>query len=368
MNYFICRTTIVLLLAISTSALSANAQTSSNTGANEKKNQQTSQQNAQNNPKQGGQDAKNPQGQAKQNIQQTQPNRNVAPQQNLPAQPGAQNQPQQSNVQNPAANDNRARSLPSDQRSGANLTAPQAQGFPRQRTALRPTEMRGPDIGLWFNRANRDGLVISDISNRGAIAKFGFREGDRIVSVNGRRVISEREFIDFLLTGDVNRVEVVVFRDGRNQTIIVDPAILTEEIVVTEVAPLEQFGVVLDDRFNDRIVVWQVIPQSPAFYAGFRPGDVITTLSGRPFRTRAEFEQTLVGLRSGQANVQVRRGDRTRDLVVDVPQFERSAPRGGVQSERRAERIEQRGNNPRIEPQQNNPLVPNPNAPRGERR
>jgi hypothetical protein len=81
---------------------------------------------------------------------------------------------------------------------------------------------------------------------------------------------------------------------------------------------------VLDDRFNDRIVVWKVIPRSPAYYAGLREGDVITTLGDRPFRTRTEFEKGIVGLKSGEANVQVRRGDRTRDLSVDVPEFERS--------------------------------------------
>jgi C-terminal processing protease CtpA/Prc len=367
MNHFIWRTMIVSLLAVSMAALSANAQTSSDSGANQNKNQQSSQQNAQNNTNQARRDTTNLQGQPKQNIQQTQPNRNAVAQPNLPVQPGVQNQQAPTNLQNPAGIDNRANSLQNNQRSGANLTVPQAQGILRQRTAFRPTEMRGPDIGLWFNRATRDGLVISDVSNRGAIAKFGFREGDRIVSVNGRAVISEPQFIEFLLTGNVNRADVVVFRDGRNQTIVVDPAVLTQEYAYTEVAPLEQFGIVLDDRFNDRIVVWRVIPQSPAFYAGFRPGDVITTLSGQPFRTRAEFEQAVVGLRSGQANVQVRRGDRTRDLLVDVPQFQRSAPGTGIQSERRAERIEQRDNR-KIDQRQDNQVLPNLNAPTGDDR
>src|SRR5262249_33306802 len=91
--------------------------------------------------------------------------------------------------------------------------------------------------------------------------------------------------------------------------------------------PLEQFGVILDDRFDDRVVVWRVIPGSPAFYAGFQPGDVVTTLSGQPFRTRLAFERELSAMRPGESGFQVRRGDRLRDLVVDVPQLVRTADR-----------------------------------------
>jgi hypothetical protein len=180
--------------------------------------------------------------------------------------------------------------------------------------------------------------------------------------------------MQFLVANNANPVEVIVFRNGRNERIVVDPTILTQENFVAEVQPLEQFGIVLDDRFNDRVVVWQVLPQSPAFYAGFRPGDVVTTLSGQPFRTRAEFETAVVGLRAGQANVQVRRGDRARDLIVDVPQFTRTAQRnavgqragdriegrGAIQSEQGSTREIQRSGNNRgtIQPQ-NNPAVPN---------
>jgi len=62
--------------------------------------------------------------------------------------------------------------------------------------------------------------VISDVSTRGPIARLGFHEGDRIVSVNGHRVAAEAEFIDCLLSGPGDRVEVIVTRDGRNETIL----------------------------------------------------------------------------------------------------------------------------------------------------
>jgi len=249
----------------------------------------------------------------------------------------------------------------------------QSQTRQMERTAFRPQVLRGPDVGLWFNPAVRDGLVVADVVTTGPFARLGFVEGDRIVSVNGRRVSTEPEFMQLLMANNANPVEVVVFRNGRNERIVVDPTILTQDNFIPEVSPLQEFGIVLDDRFNDRVVVWQVLPQSPAFYAGFRPGDVITTLSGQPFRTRGEFESAVVGMRAGQANVQVRRGGRTRDLVVDIPQFTRMAQRTGVgqragdRIEGRTQGIDQGGNNPRITQPQNNPGVPNVRGGAGER-
>jgi len=106
-----------------------------------------------------------------------------------------------------------------------------------------------------------------------------------------------------LTASDADRVPVVVSRDGREETIYVQPSVLTEDYGYTEVDPMEQFGIVLDDRYDDRIVVWKVVPRSPAYYAGIREGDVITTLSDHPYHTRSEFEKGLVGLKSGEANI-----------------------------------------------------------------
>jgi C-terminal processing protease CtpA/Prc len=206
----------------------------------------------------------------------------------------------------------------------------------------RRENMRGPDIGIWFSRSSRDGLVISDVSSRGAIAKLGFREGDRIVSIDGRRVTREEDFIQYLLRGGSRRVVVIVLRDNREETIYVEPAVLIDNTEYVEVDPLERFGIILDDRYDDRIVVWRVIPRSQAYYAGFRPGDVIVTFSGRPYRTRTEFERGSRDWKTGEANVQIRRGERTRELSVEIPNKDASDRRTSERSENRDERTAQR--------------------------
>jgi C-terminal processing protease CtpA/Prc len=189
---------------------------------------------------------------------------------------------------------------------------------------FRGADLRSADIGLWFDRSSRDALVISDIASKGAITKVGLQEGDRIVSINGQRVNSERDLMRYLFVEDARneRVKVVVLREGREVVIWIEPAVLLEEYQYVDNDPVEHFGVVLDDRYDDRVVAWKVIPQSPAYYAGIRAGDVFTTFRGQPVTTRNDFVKGFTNLNQGNVPVQVRRGERTRDYTVDVPRYQ----------------------------------------------
>jgi C-terminal processing protease CtpA/Prc len=212
-------------------------------------------------------------------------------------------------------------------------------------STFRASDVRSADIGVWFDRSSRDGLVISDIASKGAITKFGFREGDRIVSVNGHRVNRDNDFVQYLFADDARngRVKVIVMRDNVEEVVYVEPNLLMDEYSYNETDPLEQFGLVLDDRYDDRIVVWKVIPRSPAYYAGIRAGDVFTTFRGQPVTSRQDFVKVVSNLDAGNVPVQVRRGDRVRDYAVDVPRYEqRTAMRPNVDVERPNERREAR--------------------------
>jgi C-terminal processing protease CtpA/Prc len=207
--------------------------------------------------------------------------------------------------------------------------------------------MRGPDIGIWFGRNSGNGLIIVDVSSKGAIAQYGFHEGDRIVSVNGHRVTTEADFIQYVLHSDVDRVKIIVVRDGREQIIYVEPAALTREYeaVDTQVDPLERFGIIVDDRYDDRIVVWRVIPRSPAYYAGFQPGDVVVNFGGHPYKTRTEFERGASEWKEGEVNVEVRRGEKTRQLSADVPRYDRANARTDRQMNRQDRRTDRNNGN-----------------------
>lgn len=220
-------------------------------------------------------------------------------------------------------------------------------------SSFQASDVRSADIGLWFDTSARDGLVVSDVATTGTIAKLGFQEGDRIISVDGRRVTRDRDFVEHLFADDVRdqRVKVIVLREEQEQVIWVEPALLVEDYRYVDNDPAEHFGVVVDDRYDDRIVVWKVIPQSPAYYAGIRAGDVLTTFRGQELATRDDFVRVVGDLKAGEVPVQVTRNDRVRDFRVDVPEFQaRTERRTAVQpnvdverpNERREQRIEER--------------------------
>ena len=173
--------------------------------------------------------------------------------------------------------------------------------------------VRAPDLGIWFQRGAGKLLIIDALSRSGAIAQFGFLEGDRIVSVNGQRVTTERDFIHVLTADDVrgHRVPVVVVRDGRRQLIYVRPELLITD-AAAHIDPLDRLGVVLDDRYVSQLVVWRVLPRSPAYYAGIRPGDVIHTFddvevvdAGELVRMidATDSDDVVIGIRRNQDDV-----------------------------------------------------------------
>jgi hypothetical protein len=217
---------------------------------------------------------------------------------------------------------------------------------------FRADSLTARQLGVTFGRAGNRGLVIDNIARNAVLADVGLRRGDVIVSVADHRIGSEDQFIQWLFAQDLRNqpVRVVVLRDGRQVPIEVQPIRIIREIVNvrSDVDPLRQFGVVLDQRVADRVVVVRVVPESPAFVAGIRPGDVIVTLSGRPVRGPQQFVQVLQRVEPGQLAVEVNRARQTQQFRVDMP-VRRTVARPDLDVDRPAiERREERREN-RIE-------------------
>lgn len=189
------------------------------------------------------------------------------------------------------------------------------------RRAFRVVDIRGPDVGIWFDPAATDSLVVADIAPSGPIAQLGLQEGDRILEVNHVKVTRETDFIKLLFATKArdHRVEVLIVRKNREQVIVVEPALLIDEYMVVRHDPLEQLGLVVDDRYDDRVVVWKVIPRSPAFYGGIRPGDVITRFGDQRVVERKSFADLIGTVQPGRLAIEVDRARRVRPIQIDVP-------------------------------------------------
>jgi len=214
-----------------------------------------------------------------------------------------------------------ARDTVRDVRDTARDVRGSASASANARANLRWQDMRSADLGLWFNSsANvKDGLVIADVATQGPIAKLGFQEGDRIVSVAGRNITRQADFLPYLYSSNVagGRVPIIINRAGRQQTIYMEPQVFLTHANSYQSDALEQIGIVADDRVQDKAVVWRVMPRSPAYYGGVRSGDVIISLNKQPVSNVAELSQLAAKAEPGPIALEVQRGEKARMLEVD---------------------------------------------------
>jgi hypothetical protein len=207
-----------------------------------------------------------------------------------------------------------------------------------QYSSFEVDRVRSADIGLWFDRSTAEGLIISDIGS-GAISRLGFREGDRIYSVNGIRVSSEAEFVRLLFDPRWRdeRVAVIIYRFGRPWTVYVQPAVLVRKYTTVAYDPLDDWGLILDDRYDDYVVVWRVRPRSPAFYAGLRAGDVIVSWQGRRLSGRDEFVRLAGQERLSDVSLDINRNRQTRRIDLDLSAVQRTSARTALRPDFDAE-------------------------------
>jgi membrane-associated protease RseP (regulator of RpoE activity) len=135
------------------------------------------------------------------------------------------------------------------------------------------------------------------------------------------RVDSDRDFLTTLFDPRWRdqRVSVIIYRHGRPWTVYMHPSqLVTEYTTVAAGDPLEDYGLILDDRYDDYVVVWRVTPRSPAYYAGLRPGDVITTFDGRRLSGRDDFVRWMSQGNLDNVALDINRNRQLRRIDFDL--------------------------------------------------
>jgi len=81
--------------------------------------------------------------------------------------------------------------------------------------------------------------------------------------------------------------------------------------------PLWQYGLVLDDRVKDRLVIQRVYPRTPAYYAGLRAGDTVVGIRGQRIAAVADLVRALTQ-NADRLALQVNRGNQTREMDLET--------------------------------------------------
>jgi len=184
------------------------------------------------------------------------------------------------------------------------------------------------------------GALVARAQEDGPAARGGIRNGDVVLRFNGQEVREMRTLPRIVAETPVGRqVPVVVWRDGREQTVQVtvgelpaEPQQAAATPAPQTVRPTELTGLGLRvgpisaetrERFSLRpeqrgVVILEVSPGSPAAERELRPGDVIVEVQQERVNTPQEVQARLEALR--------RQNRPTALLLIETAQGQRFVP------------------------------------------
>jgi serine protease Do len=193
------------------------------------------------------------------------------------------------------------------------------------------------ELAKSFGITGTQGALVASVSEDSPAARAGLKEGDVIITFDGKPVEGPRVLPLLVANTPIGRpVPVGILRDGSRQTVTVTvgnlgdsrearaaPADKSPESRATEKLGLalqeltpelaKQLGV----QGDKGVVVTQVKPDSPAAQAGLAPGDVIREVNRMPVQGLQDIERGLArGQDGGQVLLRVEREGSQRYVVV----------------------------------------------------
>jgi len=147
-----------------------------------------------------------------------------------------------------------------------------------------------------FGKATARGLVIASIVHDSIFYRSGLRDGDVIVSYNGRPLRSQDDFVRFVVYQPGQRVPLVVLRNGREETIYV---VYQDDTAQIRGSGSANFGAEFDPQANDIAVIVHVDDGSPADRAGLKRNDVVLAINGERVSSGRDAMEIIRTLKPG---------------------------------------------------------------------
>ena len=171
-----------------------------------------------------------------------------------------------------------------------------------------------------FSLKEARGALVQNVDAGKPADKAGIRHGDVIVEIDGKKINTNRDLIDYISYLPVGtNVKVVVIRNGERMTLNAKTAerpngeeAETEETENTAAPTMNKLGISVQDltpqtrrMYNHRddvrgVVVTSVKRVSAAAEAGIAEGDVISEVQGQSIGTVDDLRALLEKTRSGQ--------------------------------------------------------------------
>jgi Do/DeqQ family serine protease len=181
-----------------------------------------------------------------------------------------------------------------------------------------------PDLAKAFDIKETQGAVVARVVKDSPAERAGLQAGDVVVSVNGKAVLTSSELrndIGLLPVGET--VTMNIIRDGKSRTIkltIAEPE--HAKLEGKRVNPRLQgatFGEIGENNPDfgnlQGVAVRNVAPDSPAWAAGLRKGDIIVSVNRQPVTSLEEFFKDAKG-NNRALLLNIRRGDGALFILI----------------------------------------------------
>lgn len=202
------------------------------------------------------------------------------------------------------------------------------------------------ELGAEFE-SDDEGLSVSSVESDSMAYRAGLREGDRVVSIQGRRIRSEDDLNWYLQQSQGRQVPVIIDRDGQRYTVRLmgQQSFGQMDEQFAQQDDRAWLGVYLDEEHRgEGVRVTQVYPEGPAARAGLRPGDIITEIDGDEVSSADDVTSAIDEMSpQDEAELTVRRGDREGKLTARLASRNQFAQRYQQQQQGRFGQFEDRG-------------------------
>lgn len=169
------------------------------------------------------------------------------------------------------------------------------------------------DLAAYFGLSNQEGVVIAQVLPEGPAGRAGVKPGDVVTIVNGEQIRNVRVLISRIARAKIGEeIELKITRQKREMALKVKvgerpsstpsqqsldqlPATVGTPTFSWRGIQVQNLTTELKQRLGIGekigVAVVQVDPNSPAYRAGMRVGDVILEMNHNPVQSQGDFEQ-----------------------------------------------------------------------------
>ena len=138
---------------------------------------------------------------------------------------------------------------------------------------------------------------------------YGFKDGDKVIQVNGEAIENVLDINKFLFLRDVSEVRVEHL-NGKKENISVPEDIGT---VMFENGAIRAFN-----PYWVPVILDSIIPDSPAYSAGLLKGDRIINVNGNDVAKWEEFTEQVKSNSSSSIDVKFKRGNKIISSTIPL--------------------------------------------------